>query len=29
MADRWEAQGKAGLAPGFFSILQNIAESGL
>ena len=29
MADRWEVQGKAKMAPGFFSILQNIAESGL
>jgi tetratricopeptide (TPR) repeat protein len=29
MAGRWEAQGKARVAPGFFSILQNIAETGL
>ena len=29
MADRWEAEGKAQVAPGFLSILNNIAESGL
>ena len=29
LADRWEAQGKEKVAPGFFAILKNISEAGL